>query len=139
MFTCIYCLKNEPDVTPSEAHIFPDAMGGVNSTTDTVCKDCNNKINSLFEQAEVEKFAFFQSIWGIKSRRGKVKGVDAIVEFKGGKHNVTLDERGIPKRPLILVNKNEDGKKFYSILGPAPLVAKKTKRNRSKSISNSME
>jgi len=127
MFTCIYCFKNEPDVTPSEAHIFPDAMGGVSSTTDTVCKDCNNEINRLFEQEEVEKFAFFQSIWGIKSRRGKVKGVKAVIEFEGEKHNVSLDERGIPKRPLILVNKNEDGKKFYSILGPAPLVAKKEK------------
>lgn len=83
MFTCIYCLKNEPDVTPSEAHIFPDAMGGVSSTPNTVCKDCNNEINRSFEQEEVEKFVLFQSIWGIKCRRGKVKGVRAVIEFQG--------------------------------------------------------
>jgi hypothetical protein len=73
MFTCIYCLRNEPNVIPSEAHIFPDAMGGVTSTKDTVCQDCNHKINRGFEQEEVSKFAFFQSIWGIKSRRGKIR------------------------------------------------------------------
>jgi len=125
MFTCIYCLKSEPIVSSSEAHIFPDAMGGVISSNDTVCKKCNNKINRLFEQEEVDKFSFFQSIWGIKSRRGKIKGVRASVGYKGKNFSVSLDEHGSPKTPLIIVNKNAQGKKFYDILGPAPLVQEK--------------
>jgi hypothetical protein len=124
-FTCIYCQKTEPDVSPSEAHIFPDAMGGITYTLDTVCKDCNQKINKEFEQSEIQKFSFFQSIWGIKSRRGKVQGVPATVEFQGKTFNITLDENGLPKTPLIFCEKGEGGKKTYSIIGPAPLAERK--------------
>jgi HNH endonuclease len=127
MFSCIYCLKSEPAVHPSEAHIFPNAMGGVSSSFETVCKECNNEINRSFEQEEVDKFSFFQSVWGIKNRRGKVKGVKATVEYEGKQFEVSLNERGLPKTPLIIVNEDAQGKKFYDILGPASLVEKKQK------------
>ena len=137
MFTCIYCLKTEPIVSPSEAHIFPDAMGGVKSTRNTVCKNCNHKINRRFEQVEVAKFSFFQSIWGIKSRRGKIKGVPANVEYEGKRFKLSLDEEGLPKTPLVLREKDSKGKKYYSIIGPAPLVEEKQKEieNKIKPIS----
>jgi len=137
MFTCIYCLKNEPVVTPSEAHIFPDAMGGVESTPSTVCKECNHQINQNFEQAEVARFSFFQSMFGIKSRRGKVRGVPAKVEYEGKSFNIALDGKGMPKVPLILSEKDGSGKKVYSILGPAPLVAEKQKEIEAKNPSMS--
>jgi len=135
MFTCIYCLRNEPDVIPSEAHIFPDAMGGVRSTMDTVCKECNHRINQGFEQEEVSKFSFFQSIWGIRSRRGKIKGVPAAVEYEGKHFKTSLDERGVPKTPLIFLNRDKSGKKNFSIIGPAPLVDEKRKEIEAKNPS----
>jgi hypothetical protein len=125
MFTCIYCQKSEPDVSPSEAHIFPDAMGGVTHTLDTVCKDCNHRINREFEQSEIRKFSFFQSLWGIKSRKGKVQGVPATVEFEGRTFNISLDENGLPKTPLIFRGKDPMGNKFYNIIGLPDMVDKK--------------
>ena len=124
-FTCIYCQKSEPDVSPSEAHIFPYAMGGITYTSDTVCKDCNQKTDKYFEQSEIQEFSFFQSIWGIKSRRGKVQGVPATIQFQGKTFNISLDESGLPKTPLIFCKKDDAGKKSYSIIGPAPLAEKK--------------
>jgi hypothetical protein len=40
---------------------------------------------------------------------------------------MSLDDRGVPKIPLIIVNTDLQGKKFYEILGPSPLVEKKQK------------
>jgi len=125
MFTCIYCQKTESDVSPSEAHIFPDAMGGVTYTPDTVCKDCNQKINKEFEQSEIRKFSFFQSLWGIKSRKGKVQGVPAKIKFQGKTFNISLDENGRPKTPLVFCGKDAMGKKFYNIIGLAHMVDQK--------------
>ncbi len=137
MFTCIYCLKNEPEVFPSEAHIFPDAMGGVSSTHSTVCKECNLKINKRFEQNEIKKFAFFQSIWGIHSRRRKVQGVPSIVDYEGRQFKTSLDNRGMPKSPLVFVEKNDEGKNVYHIIGPSVLVERKQKEiDRKKPIGN---
>ena len=135
MFTCIYCLKNEPVVSPSEAHIFPDAMGGVNASQNIVCKDCNDKTNQYFEQTEVEKFSFFQNIWGIKSRRGKIKAVRATVKYEGKSFNISLDGRCVPKTPLIFVKKDNTGKKFYEIIGHASKVKKKQKEIEAKNSS----
>jgi hypothetical protein len=125
MFTCIYCQKTEPDVFPSEAHIFPDAMGGITYTLETVCKDCNQKINKEFEQSEIQKFSFFQSIWGIKSRRDKIQGVPAKIEFQGKTFNIFLDENGLPKAPLIFCGENPVGKKFYNVIGLYDMVEQK--------------
>jgi hypothetical protein len=125
MFSCIYCFQSEPTVKPSETHVFPDAMGGVSSSNNTVCGDCNTKTNRSFEQFEVEKFAFFQSIWGITNRRGNVAGVKATVTHGGKTTNVSLDERGIPKSPLVVKTTDAQGKNFYDVCGPEPLVHKK--------------
>lgn len=128
MFTCIYCQKTEPDVSPSDAHIFPDAMGGITHTLDTVCKACNQRTTKEFEQSEIQKFSAFQSIWGIKSRRGKVQGVPATVEFQGKTFKTSLDENGLPKTPLIICGKDSMGKKSYHIIGPPDKVDKKRKQ-----------
>lgn len=127
MFTCIYCQKTEPVVFPSEAHIFPDAMGGIAYTLDTVCKACNQRTTKEFEQLEIRKFSAFQSIWGIKSRRGKVEGVPATVEFQGKTFKVSLDENGLPKTPIVIPEKDAMCKKSYYIYGPPHIVDKKRK------------
>jgi len=125
MFTCIYCLQNEPDVKPSETHIFPDAMGGLTSARDIVCVTCNRKNGRAFEQVEIRKLAFFQSIWGIKNRRGKTAGVRAVLRFEGREASVTLDHMGQPKTAMVIPQAQEDGKKAYSIVGPAEHVEAK--------------
>src|SRR3989304_5838302 len=80
---------------------------------------------------------FFQSMFGIKSRRGKVRGVPAKVEYEGKSFNIALDGKGMPKVPLILSEKDGSGKKVYSILGPAPLVEEKQKEIEAKNPSMS--
>jgi hypothetical protein len=126
-FTCIYCQKSEPDVSPSEAHIFPDAMGGITHTLDTVCKACNQRTTKKFEQYEIREFASFQSIWKIKGRKGKVQGVSATVEFEGETFKLSLDENGLPKTPIVKARKDAMGQKSYYIYGPPDIVDKKKK------------
>ena len=139
MFSCIYCQSTAPDVMPSDAHIFPDAMEGVSSSRTTVCEDCNTKINRSFEMSEIEKFAFFQSIWGIKSRRGKVRGVPATVQFEGKEFDTSLDLHGLPKSALVFVKNLNGNKKGYNVLGPAKKVEEKRREIEAKNPSISWE
>lgn len=124
-FTCIYCFKKEPVAVPSKAHIFPYAMGGISESQNRVCEECNIKTNKGFESDEIQKFSFFNSIWGIKNRRGKIKGVPATVEYEGQSFNISLNEKGIPKTPLIFKGNNGKEKKSYRIIGPEPVVKEK--------------
>jgi hypothetical protein len=125
MFTCIYCFKHKPEVIPTVAHIFPNAMGGISSSKKTVCKNCNTKTNKDFEQTEIDKFSFFLNIWGIKSRKGKIKKVRASVDFGERRFNVALGEFGLPLTPLVFVDKDEKGKKRYGIIGDVPMIKEK--------------
>lgn len=65
----------------SKSHCFPDAMGGVSYPTDKVCKTCNNQVNSDVESHVIRSLSFFQSIWGIESRRGNIPYVRATLKF----------------------------------------------------------
>lgn len=102
-------------------------MGGMTHTLDTVCKACNQRTTKEFEQSEIRKFAPFQSIWGIKSRRGKVQGVPAIIKFRGKTFRRYLDENGLPKTPIVMSEKDTAGKDSYYIYGPPSIVDKKRK------------
>jgi len=125
MFTCIYCLKDEPEVTPSKAHIFPDVVGGVTSTRRTVCVGCNGIINREVETPTLSTFALFQSIWGIKGRRKRIKGVPATLRVAGKEMDALLDQKGEPKPAIIFIGIDETGKRTYSIIGPANKVEDK--------------
>jgi len=127
MFTCIYCRESTPKVVPSEAHIFPDAMGGVTSTKDAVCVDCNGKIEKAFEEIEIRKFSFFRSIWGIRNRRGNIAGVPAVVDFANREFKVLLDETGQHRTAIVAVENCEDGNKIYNVVGPSAKVEEKRK------------
>jgi hypothetical protein len=91
-------------------------MGGVTSTQNTVCEVCNSKTNQSFEQEEIKNFSFFQSVLGIKSRRGKVGGVPATVNFAGKCFITSLNERGLPKSPLVFTDHDQNGRKSYCII-----------------------
>ncbi|MFC1643551.1 HNH endonuclease [Chlamydiota bacterium] len=89
-FQCIYCLKKSPEVTPSRAHIFTDAIGGSTTTKDLVCSECNHKINKEIETPILDSLAHFQNIWGIKSM---LREVWFIV--------VVISSVIVPRRPML--------------------------------------
>src|SRR2546428_290950 len=91
-FTCIYCLRSQPDVTPSEAHIVPFVMGGSTSTRDTVCLACNSHVNRRVEMRVLDSFLVFQSIFGIRGRRNTIRRVHGVLETEDLKANVSLNE-----------------------------------------------
>lgn len=126
MFSCIYCFNNPPEANPSTAHLFPDGMGGVSFSNNTVCKLCNELTNKAFEQIEIKNFSFFQSVWGIKNRRGRTIGVPADLEFQGKKVKVTLDENGVSKSPLVFVGSSA-GNISFKIVGDYNVVREKKK------------
>jgi hypothetical protein len=127
MFTCIYCQKYEPTVIPSIAHIFPDAMGGITFSDNTVCKGCNTAVSRAFEESEIRKFAFYRSIWGIRNSRSNIPPVDAVVSVDGKEYRVSLDELGQPKHAIVAPVNREDGKRDYKVFGPSEKVEEKRK------------
>lgn len=123
IFECIYCPKGTSrDSVPSESHCFPDAMGGVSSTTDKVCKACNNQINNDVENYVIQRLAFFQSIWGIESRRGNIPHVPATLKLGGQEGIISLDGYGWPAGAVVVKNETDSGAKRYSVIGPADKV-----------------
>lgn len=123
-FTCIYCLKSFPIVTPSEAHIFPDAMGGETSVSDTVCLGCNGWINREIEMPALPTFALFRSLLGIRGRRNDIVRVRATIRFAGQEVEAFLNEVGQPDI-IIHVGADAAGRKTYSLFGPADTVEAK--------------
>jgi hypothetical protein len=119
MVICIYCHKSEPAIRPADAHIFPDAMGGVTFSKTTVCHACNGKTAKQFEEIEIRNFAFFRSILGIANRRRQVPTVDAIVKFNDEEFKVSLDQTGEPNRAIVSSRSAHDNKKTYSVFGPS--------------------
>jgi hypothetical protein len=122
-FECIYCPEGTShDSAPSEAHCFPDAMGGVSSTKDKVCRACNNQINNDVENYVIQRLEFFQSIWGIESRRGNIPRVQAILKFGGRGGGVSLDRNGQSTGAIVTKNLSDSGAVRFSVVGPADKV-----------------
>jgi HNH endonuclease len=131
MFICIYCQKSEPEVRPSEAHLFPMAMGGVTSASDIVCQGCNGRVNSEVEMPAISSFAFFQSIWGIKGRRSQRKCVPAIARFADNDRRTYLNDEGEPASEIVFTESTQDGKRAFRVFG----TPEKSQRTRQR-ISN---
>ncbi|MBX3369803.1 MAG: hypothetical protein KF793_05370 [Nitrospira sp.] len=124
-FTCIYCSCSESEQRPSDAHIFPYALGGVLSTTETVCLKCNQHINQYVENPILRSFAFFRSVWGIRGRFRDVVRVRAKLSFAGMTKDVWLDEHGEIDSVIIHKTEDEGGKISYSLFGPPEKVEAK--------------
>ena len=124
-FTCIYCLRSEPDVAPSEAHIVPFVMGGSTSTRDTVCLACNSHVNRRVEMRALDSFLVFQSIFGIRGRRNTIRRVHGVLETEDLKANVSLNEHGEITEATVIPTKDKDGKTSYYIFGPLDSVEEK--------------
>ena len=117
MFTCIYCLKGKPDVKPSKAHVFPDAIGGVSYSIISVCKRCNNLINAKVENSVIEKSAFFRDLWDIRNRRGQLPRVTGEAQYDGFEQFVSMKE-GKLMTPIVIQEMDEAGRKTYRVVGP---------------------
>jgi hypothetical protein len=122
-FVCLYCGRPEPDATPSRAHIFSDALGGVTHTSDTVCVECNGLTNRRFESEAAKRLACYRSVWGIEGRRG-IPRVRARVSIGNWSAPVRLDETGEPGLAVGVVNDPARGKMFH-VAGPEAEVAKR--------------
>lgn len=132
MFQCIYCHKSEPEVKSSESHIFPDAMGGATSSSETVCHNCNNLISGAFEQREIENFRLFQFMWGVKSRkrhgkRRKSAGIDGTIICDGREYKTSIDDNRLPQYAPISFEGDNKGDRNIHLLGPPELTDKKKK------------
>lgn len=123
---CIYC-RNElaGSNPPSVSHCFPDAIGGLSYTTNTVCVTCNNQINSQVENPVIRSLAFFQNIWRIESRRGKVPRLRAVLRIAGLEGDVVLDETGTPVGPMVLKSDKKSSSKSFSVIGRGDQVEEK--------------
>ena len=118
---CIYCQKSPPDVTPSEAHIFPSALGGTGSSRDIVCLACNGHINRDIETPVLPSFAVLRSLLGIGGRRG-VPGVPAVAKSEGLEVPVYLGPDGRPVGPIVRIEKDEQGKKAFAVYGNDEMI-----------------
>jgi hypothetical protein len=118
---CIYCKKSPPDLVPSEAHIFPAALGGTESSEEIVCVECNGRINREVETPTLPSFAVFRSLFGIAGRRG-VPSVPGVAISEGQETPVSLGPGGLPKGPIIRVETDGQGKKSYVVYGNDEMI-----------------
>jgi len=116
-FICIYCLKSEPEVDRSDAHIFPAGIGGAHSSREIVCKNCNGLTNRTIENPVIEKSAFFRSVWGIKGQHGHLPRVNATVKFADIEQRVKLDDNGELTAPIVITDVDKNGMKEYRVIG----------------------
>jgi len=63
---CVYCNSSD---NLSMSDIIPDSITTAKCTHKNVCKKCNNKTNSLFENKFANIFAFFRNQLGYTNRR----------------------------------------------------------------------
>lgn len=76
---CIYCNTHK---LSSKAHIIPDALGKGPALDAGICKDCNNRTNSAFENRVIQDLEAVRFMLQLKGRRGK-PSVKATVTFAG--------------------------------------------------------
>lgn len=119
---CIYCKRSFPEVEPSDAHIFPYALGGTESSDEIVCENCNGRVNRDVETAALDHFRVFRSLLGIEGRRRGVPGLPATIKVEGRQARTVLGPDGMPTRPVVHVETNEHGRKSYLVYGPHEMI-----------------
>jgi hypothetical protein len=134
-FACIYCRKHSPFVTPSKAHIFPDALGGTTATRDRVCGDCNQQLNREVERPALNTFPFFRSILGIQSSRRndiiRVRANFALVgpgvpaALTGQERAAFLNDQGQLDEVLVFKGTDATGGTICELLGPDERIESK--------------
>jgi hypothetical protein len=102
----------------ADAHVIPDALGGVTSSRRTICARHNNAVNSAVENPSLGFFAFYRSVWGIDSRRGKIPMVSGEARLPDGRSiPVRFGPDGQVLNPIVLPEPQSGGRSNYLILG----------------------
>lgn len=118
---CVYC--RQEDVQTSDAHLFPDAIGGVTAARDTVCVGCNSLVNTRVENSALPSFSYFRAVWGIQGRRRRPVRVRAILRAGNRELEGVLNERGEPNRGAFVQKRvRPDGRIEFSIFGEPEAV-----------------
>jgi hypothetical protein len=97
--------------------VFPFAIGGTSFAPDTVCGRCNHQVNRDVETPALPMFRVFQSLHGIRGRRGAVPSVPAKLTIEGRDVPISLNERGEPPEAVVCVEIDEHGRKRYVVYG----------------------
>jgi len=95
----------------------PEALGGSAVLLNAVCGGCNRRIARHIETPARNALVFFQSVWGIKGRSRRPRGVPAVVKYAGDERHVHLDHRGEPPRVVVFVESDEEGAATYKLMG----------------------
>ena len=108
-FKCIYCLRtNQNGATPSISHILPEFMGSSLKLKNSVCKECNDKINKETEMPFKNEFGWLSMMLGVKGKRGNPPAVKAKIVLLNKTFDISLDKEGIPKHiPPISIKKGK--------------------------------
>ncbi len=101
--SCIFCNTQLVENIRSKEHIIPQCMGGKLWSRDLVCKDCNNKFGTEFDEALIKRFCLI--MYPLRLYNDDIKIKDVEVEFEGIKYLFT--EEGIKlKDPKPIYDEN---------------------------------
>lgn len=86
---CIFCNQELNNNNKSTEHLIPKCMGGKLKSELIICKKCNNKFGTEFDEALIERYALI--IHPIRLFNPKLKIKDVIVELNRVKYLLTTD------------------------------------------------
>jgi len=100
-------------------------MGGSKAALDTVCSSCNGITTQQIEMRTLGFFLTFQSIFGIRGRRNRIKRVHGVFGVEELNAKISLNERGEINEATVIPTTDATGKPSYSIFGPLESVEQK--------------
>ena len=94
MQPCYNCDTILTDINRSDEHILPNSCGGVLTSVDLICRDCNNYFGQSIDKVFAEQIEVFMNQLVIKKDRGKIQSV--IAQDTIGREYI-IDKNHAPK------------------------------------------
>ena len=111
--SCIFCDKPLEGNNRSKEHIIPQCMGGKLWSKDLVCKDCNSKFGSEFDESLIKRFCWI--MYPLSLFNDQIKLKDWVVGHNGLKYLFTKNGiRAKDPRPIYDENGNMKGMVYPS-------------------------
>ena len=104
--TCYYCANEITPENKSKEHIIPDALGGRLSSSNLLCKSCNDRLGDTIDAELFKQLGFVADIIGVERDRKKSNKTVKMLD-KSGKP-VCVGERMVPKPNLTFPLKGPD-------------------------------
>lgn len=105
--SCIFCNTTLDENNRSKEHIIPQCMGGKLWSRDLICKDCNSKFGSEFDEMLIKRFCWM--MYPLSLYNDQIKLKDWVGDHNGLKYIFT--KNGIrTKDPRPIYNENGDMK-----------------------------